>query len=49
MAGGGVRGGRHLRYPSDTPLTNLYLTIANSMGAKADSFSDSTGVLTDLG
>ncbi len=46
--GGALRGGRHLKYPADTPLTNLYLSIANNMGAKADSFSDSTGVLTDL-
>lgn len=35
LAGGGVgkiKGGRHLRYPKDTPLTNLYLTVLDQLG-----------------
>jgi hypothetical protein len=47
--GGTVRVGRHLRYKKDTPLCNLYLSLLDRVGAKADSFGDSTGRLTDLG
>jgi hypothetical protein len=45
---GAVRSGRHLRYPKDTPLTNLYLTMLHNVGARLDSFSDSTGELEGL-
>jgi hypothetical protein len=51
VAGGGggtLKGGRHLKFPANTPLTNLYLSLANRMGVGADSFSDSTGELKDL-
>ena len=30
--GGSIPGGRHLRYPKDTPLTNLYLAMLDRMG-----------------
>ncbi|MEE2705863.1 MAG: DUF1552 domain-containing protein [Planctomycetota bacterium] len=52
LAGGGggtLQGGRHIKYPHDTPLTNLYLSLAHRMGVRADKFADSTGVLKDLG
>ena len=52
LAGGGSRTlppGRHLRYPKETPLTNLYLAMLEGVGAGYDSFSDSTGVLEGLG
>ena len=46
VAGGGagqLKGGRHIRYAADTPLTNLHLTILDKMGIPADNLGDSTG------
>ncbi len=51
LMGGGsgqLRGGRHLRYPKDTPVTNLFLTLLDKMGGPTDSFGDSTGKLDVL-
>ena len=47
VAGGvaGIRGGRHIRYPQDTPMTNLYLTLLEKIGVELDKFGDSTGKL----
>lgn len=48
-AGGGVwTPGRHIRYPSDTPMANLYLAMLESFGVVEPSFGDSTGVLEGL-
>lgn len=46
--GGALKTGRHLQYPKDTPLTNLYRTMLDISGARVDSFSDSTGLLDDV-
>jgi hypothetical protein len=49
---GALRGGRHLVYPEDTPLTNLQLTLLEKMGVPAEKLGDSTGrfaELSDLG
>jgi len=46
--GGKIRGGRHLRFPKDTPLTNLYLTLLDKMGIDVDNLGDSTGKLEML-
>jgi hypothetical protein len=46
--GGTLRGGRHLRYSKETPLTNLYLAMLDRMHAPTDAFGDSTGRLTGL-
>ncbi len=43
--GGTIIGGRHLRYPRETPLTNLYLAMLDRMGVAMPKFSDSTGKL----
>ncbi|NCF50750.1 DUF1552 domain-containing protein [Gammaproteobacteria bacterium] len=46
LLGGGtgqLQGGRHIRYPDDTPISNLYLTIMDKLGIEADRFGDSTG------
>jgi hypothetical protein len=46
LLGGGtgqLQGGRHIRYPDDTPISNLYLTIMDKLGIEADKFGDSTG------
>jgi len=45
VARGGTRArvGRHIRYPDNTPLANLHLTLLDDMGVHLDSFVDSTG------
>jgi hypothetical protein len=47
-AGGAFHPGRHLDPGSNTPMTNLYVTMLNTMGVKADSFGDSTGILKNV-
>lgn len=47
--GGSIQSGRHLDYPRNTPLTNLYRSLLQRVGAPVDEFGDSTGVLEDLG
>jgi hypothetical protein len=49
LMGGGdgrLKGGRHLRYPKDTPVTNLFLTMLDNLGVHTESFGDSTGHLS---
>jgi len=41
----GLRGGRHLAYPENTPIANLYLTLVDKLGIHLGSFGDSTGRL----
>ena len=51
LLGGGsgtIKGGRHLVYPADTPLTNLQLTLLNKMGVPAETLGDSTGQFKEL-
>jgi hypothetical protein len=51
LMGGGngkLKSGRHLRFPKETPLTNLYLAMLERFGAKTSSLGDSTGVLQGL-
>jgi hypothetical protein len=47
--GGSLKPGRHVKYPKDTPLTNLYVAMLDRMGAHVDTFGDSTGALPGLG
>jgi hypothetical protein len=47
-AGGAIKPGRHIRYPKQTPLCNLFLSMLDPIGAKADRFGDSTGKLQGL-
>ena len=47
-AGGRIQSGRHVRYKNGTPLCNLYLWMMRQMGAEADAFGDSTGVLPEI-
>jgi hypothetical protein len=44
-ASGRLEGGRHLRYPLGTPMSNLLLAMLAKLGVQQDSFGDSTGVL----
>ena len=46
--GGTLATGRHVRYPHNTPLTNLYLAMLERFSVKAEKFGDSTGVLGNL-
>ncbi len=47
-ASGQIKGGRHLSYPTDTPMANLYLTMLEKLGVSIDSLGDSTGRLNLL-
>ena len=42
-----LKGGRHLRYPKETPLANLHLTLLDKLGVRIDRMGDSTGRLDD--
>jgi Protein of unknown function (DUF1552) len=51
VLGGGagtIKGGRHLVYPEDTPLTNLHVTLLDKMGVPAEKLGDSTGHFKEL-
>jgi hypothetical protein len=51
LAGGGagkIKGGRHIRYPDGTPMTNLYLSMLEMAGVPMDNLGDSTGKLERL-
>jgi hypothetical protein len=41
----GLRGGRHLRVPDETPAANFLLGILGKLGVPGDSFADSTGAV----
>jgi hypothetical protein len=45
---GTLKTGRHVRYPKETPLTNLYLSMLDRMGAPTERLGDSTGRLRGL-
>jgi hypothetical protein len=47
--GGSLAPGRHVRYPRDTPLCNLYLSLLDRMGVELPAFGDATGRLQGLG
>jgi hypothetical protein len=46
--GGSVKPGRHVRVEKETPLTNLYLSMLERVGAPTKSLGDSTGPLPQL-
>ena len=51
LVGGGagqVKGNRHLKFPKDTPLNNLLLSMLNTAGVPVEQFGDSTGRLDCL-
>ena len=45
---GTLKTGRHIKYPKDTPLNNLWLSLLDRMEAKTDQLGDSTGRLKHL-
>jgi hypothetical protein len=51
LAGGGcgtIRSGRHLRFPRDTPLNNLWMSMLDRMQVNVDPIGDATGRLQGL-
>ena len=44
----GFRHGSHLHYGDHVPLANLFVTIANQLGAPTKSFADSTADITEV-
>jgi hypothetical protein len=46
--GGALHPGRHIAYPKDTPMTNLYLTLLDRIGVRPESIGDSTGQIEHL-
>jgi hypothetical protein len=47
-AAGNLKGGRHLQYHDDSPLTNLYLAVLDKLGIPVEHFGDSTGQIEYL-
>ena len=46
LVGGGVgrlKGGRHLRFPQDTPMNNLHMALLEKVGVAVEKFGDSMG------
>ncbi len=51
VAGGaatGIKSGRHIKYKNNTPMTNLFLTMADKAGVPIESIGDSSGRLDQL-
>jgi hypothetical protein len=44
-ASGTLKGGRHLRNPKDTTMSNLLLAMLDKLGVPTEKFGDSTGML----
>lgn len=47
--GNTIQAGRHIRYTKDTPMTNLYLSMLDRVGASTARLGDSSGLLANLG
>ena len=51
LLGGGsghLKGGRHLRIPEETPLSNMHMAIMDKLNINVEKFGDSTGKLNLL-
>ena len=46
---GTLRPGRYLRFPNETPLSNLWVSVLHRMGLPEERVGDSSGALTGLG
>ena len=46
--GGSLRPGRHVDFAGDVPLTNLYLSMLDRLGVKAERLGDSTGRVAEI-
>lgn len=51
LMGGGsgkIKGGRHVKYPKSTPMTNLLMTMLDNVGVHPERIGDSTGRVEHL-
>jgi len=46
--GGTIQTGRHVRLAKETPMTNLFMSMLDRVGAPVDRIGDSTGLLPQL-
>jgi hypothetical protein len=46
--GGSIKSGRYIKYAKETPLNNLFISMAQRMGAQLDLLGDSRGPLENL-
>lgn len=47
-AGGRIKQGKHIRFPNETPMTNLLLSVLDCVGVHAEKLGDSTGRVQQL-
>lgn len=47
-AGGAFKTGRHLKFPKETPMNNLFLSMLDRVDSPTEKLGDSTGRLTEL-
>ena len=45
---GSIKPGRHVIYPAETPMANLYVSMLDRMNVKRESFGDSKAELDQL-
>jgi hypothetical protein len=45
VMGGGIKGGRHIKFPDRTPMTNLLVALMDRVGVHVEQLGDSTGRL----
>jgi len=48
VAGGLIKGNRHVESAKDTPMANLMLSMMDALGVQVDSLGDSSGRLTSF-
>jgi hypothetical protein len=51
LVGGGsgfIKSGRSIRFPKDTPLANLHVTLLDKLGVSVERMFDSTGTLSEI-
>ncbi|MCA9095751.1 MAG: DUF1552 domain-containing protein [Planctomycetaceae bacterium] len=46
--GGSIKSNRYLKYPAETPMANLYLSMLDRLGIPTEKFADSNGRLDRL-
>jgi len=47
-AAGNMKGGRYIKYPDDTPMANLLVSMLNKVGVPTESVGDSNGPLAGM-
>ena len=48
LGGGKIKSGQHLKFTSNTPMTNLFLSMADKINIPVEQIGDSTGKLIQL-